>query len=212
MAADITGELNSRDLKEFGKDFGEVMRVYSGINKEYAMPGKETDRYIDRFRDGLKKFNKKYKNLVINLRATTEKLNLSIFIKDGGVKEVFANVASKLNGLKAVGLKDFGEVKVEEPEFSDVIEKVKDRLFISYVEQSESSVYLEQRKDMVELHADEDIGNPSSPGFKILGYYAVKDMGKCDVYSILSGIGFMERPILDKVRSMLKKFNPRIGE
>jgi len=213
MAGDITSELSPKGLNEFGKDFSEVMRVYSGINDEYSKVGKDTDRYIDAFRKAVAVFNKKYKNLVLKVKTTAEELKLRIFVKEKTVKDVFVNVASKLNGLKAIGLKDFGEAKVEEADkFSKVLDSVKNKLFISYLEQTESSVFLEQRKEGVELHPDEDIGNSNSPGFKVLAYYAVKDIGKGDVCGMLSGIGFTNMPLLDKVRSFLKKFNPRIGE
>lgn len=213
MVADIISELNSNDLNQFRKDFGEVMRVYLGINNEYSKSGKDIDKYIDVFKNAINLFNKKYNNLVLKVKTTTEELKLGIYVKEKSVRDVFVNVASKLNGLKAIGLKDFGEVKIEEADkFSKVLDKVKNKLFISYVEQTDSSVFLEQGKEGIELHPDEDVGNNTSPGFKVLAYYAVKDIGKGDVYGGLSAIGFTEKPLLDKVRGFLKKFNPRIGE
>ena len=42
MPADLLSELNSKDLKEFKKDFNEILRVNSGIDKEYAKGNKKS--------------------------------------------------------------------------------------------------------------------------------------------------------------------------
>ncbi len=216
MAADIISELNSEDLNEFKKDFTELIRVYSGINKEHSELSKNVDKYIGEFKKIVNLFNKKYKNLVLRLKKTTEEVQLRIFLKEKSVKDVFVNVASKLDGLKAIGLNDFGEAKVEEGDrFSKLLDNVKGKLFISYFEQENSgTIFLEQsKKGMIELHYNEGIGDEKDPEFKLCSYYAVKDsVGKINVYEKLSAIGFTEMPILDKVRNFFKKFDPRIGE
>lgn len=217
MAADIMIELNSNDLNEFRRDFGELMRVYFGIGKEYSELSADIDSYIRQFKDIVNLFNKKYKDIAIKLRKTTEELQLRIFLKEKGVKDVFIKVASKLNGLKAIGSDDFGKAKIEEADkFSKELDKVKNKLFISYFEQEVGlgSVFLENyTKNMVELHYGDEIRNDRSPEFKLCSYYAVKNgAGNIDVYGKLSGVGFTEKPILDKVRNFLKKFDPRIEE
>lgn len=215
MAGDIISTLNPKDLNEFKRDFTELIRVHSGISDEYSRSGKDTDRYIDEFKKIIILFNKKYNGLVIGLKLTTKELQLRIFIKEKSVKDVFLNAASKLNGLRAVGASAFDQAKIEEADkFSKEIDSVKNKLFISYLEQAESTVFLEHYKEgMVELHHDEDIGRERSSGFKLCSYYAVKGgIEKADVYERLSAIGFVEMPFLEKVRNFFKRFNPRIEE
>ena len=76
MAADIITELNSKDLNEFKKDFMELIRVHSGINREYSKLGKDVDKYISEFREIVNLFNKKYQNLVVILK----KIRFSILL------------------------------------------------------------------------------------------------------------------------------------
>ncbi len=216
MAKDIISTLNSKDLNEFKKDFSELMRIRSGISMEYSRLGKDVDKYLNQFKNIVDLFNKKYNNLVLRLSQTTEQLQLRIFIKEDNVKNVFVKVASKFNGLKAIGASDFGRAKIEDADrFSKELDKVKNKLFISYFGQEvEDTLFLEQSKDgIIELHYDEGIGNEDSPEFKLCSYYAVKDgIGKIDLYGKLSSIGFVEMPFLSKVRNFFKKFNPRIEE
>ena len=216
MAADIMSELNSNDLNEFRKDFTELIRVSFGISKEYSKLSKDVDRYLEEFKKIVALFNKKYNGLTLRLKKTTEELRLRIFIKENSVKDVFVNVASKFNGLKAIGVNDFSEAKVEEADkFSKMLDSVKNKLFISYFEQETSgTIFLEYYKEgMVELHYNHGIGDEKNPEFKLCVYYAVKGgIGEVNVYEKLSGIGFVENPVLDKVRKFFKKFNPRIGE
>lgn len=215
MAEDIISTLNSKDMNEFKKDFVELMRVHAGINNEYSKLGKDIDRYICEFRKIVNLFNKKYKNLVVRLKQITEELELRLFIKEKSVKDVFLNVASKFNGLKAIGASDFGQAKVEEADkFSKELAKIKNKLFISYFgQEAEGTIFLEQsQKGLIELHHTE-AGNEKSSEFKLCSYYAVKDgVGKGDIYNKLSAMGFVEMPFLDKVRNFFKKFNPRMEE
>ena len=175
MPEGITGELDTKNLDEFKKDFIELVRVNSGINKEYSKLGKDIDKYITQFKQIVNLFNKKYRNLVIRLKQTTEELKLRIFIKEKSVKDVFANVASRLEGSDNIPLEDCN--------------------------------------GMVELHYGEDIANERNPEFKLCAYYAVKGgIKEINIYEMLAGIGFIERPFLDKVKMFFRKFNPRIEE
>jgi len=215
MAADIINELDSKDLNEFRKDFTELIRVYSGINNEYSKLGKDIDKYIAEFKQIVNLFNKKYKGLVLRLKKTIKELQLRIFIKEKSVKDVFVNVASKLDGLRAIGVADFDKAKIEEADrFSKELDKVKNKLFISYFEKESGTIFLEyHKKGLVELHHSDGIGNERSPEFKLCSYYAVKGgVGKVNIHEKLGAIGFTEIPILERVRNFFKKFNPRIEE
>lgn len=214
MAADIISSLDSGDFNEFKKDFFELIRVHKGIRHEYSRFTKDVDKYLKEFNGILVLFNKKYPNILLRLRKAG--LELRIFVREKSVKEVFMNAASKLNGLKGVGSGDFGTVGIGEPDLvSKELDKAKNRLFISYSEHElSSSLFLEQhKKGIVELHLEEGIDKERHPGFRLCAYYAVKDgIKKIDLYERLIAIGFTDMPGLDKVRSFLKKFDPRLEE
>jgi len=216
MAEDIISTLDTGDLNEFKKDFTELIRVHSGINKEYSKSGKDIDKYIAEFKKVVNLFNGKYKKLVLSLKQTTEELQLRISVKEKAVKDVFANVASRLNGLNAIGATDFGRVKLEETDkFSKELDNVKDKMFLSYHEKEiTDNIFLESsQKGLVEIHYGEEIANERSPEFKLCSYYAVKNgIGELKIYDKLCAMGFVEMPLLEKVRKFLKKFDPRIEE
>ncbi len=76
-------------------------------------------------------FNKKYAGLALKLKQTAEESQLQIFIKEKSVKDIFVNVASRLDGLSAIGASDFGKARVEEGDkFSKELSKVKNKIFI----------------------------------------------------------------------------------
>lgn len=215
MAQDITSELNSKDLSEFRKDFTEFIRVYFGISREYSKNSRDADKYIGELNGIIGLFNKKYKNLAVRLKKTPEEFRLRIFIKEKSVRDAFVNVASKLNGLRAIGASDFGRANIDEADkFSKELDKVKNRIFISFFEQEVGAISLEYyNKGMIELHYSGEAGNERSPEFKLCAYYAVKNgIGKINIHERLSAIGFAEMPGFEKVRDFLKKFNPRIEE
>jgi len=219
MTADLISSLKSSDLKEFKKDFVELMRVNVGINKEYGKMSKYIDKAIPQYKQTINLFNKKYKNIFIKLKKGVEELKVRIFIKEKSVKDVFTNAASKFSGLKAIGANTFGAAPIEEIEkFSKELEKLKDKLVISYYEQGagSSTIFLEYtpKSKMVEINYNQEgIANEKSPEFKLCAYYAVKDgIKKIDIHERLAGIGFCEVPSLDKARKSFSKFHPMWGE
>jgi len=207
MPPDIINELGSSDLSEFKKDFIELMRVNSGISSEYSKQSKDIDKKIREFKEIIGLFNKKYSNLELKLKQTPEELKLRIFIKEKSVKDIFTKVASRLNGLKSIE---------ESDKFSKELDKVKNKIFISYYEQEagSSAVFLESsNKEIIELHYGEGIGNDRSPEFKLCAYYAVKaGFDKINIHEKIASLGFLEMPFFEKARKFLQRFNPKLGE
>ncbi|MBW2989403.1 hypothetical protein KY358_03735 [Candidatus Woesearchaeota archaeon] len=215
MDKSITGELSQGDLREFKKDFIELLRVYFGIKEEYVMLTKGIEKKIKVFKEAVGIFNRKYRGILLKVKDTSEDVALKVIIKEKSVKDVFTSTASKMDGLKAVGARDFGAADIEDPErFSREVDKAKDRIFISYFDQKESHVLLEKHKQGgIELHYGHDILDESSSQFRLCSYYAVsKGVKKMDIYSRLSSIGFLDMPSFQDVRSFLKRFEPRIEE
>jgi hypothetical protein len=216
MAADVTSQLASSDVKEFRKDFTELMRVYFGIKKEYSRMSKDASKYIKEFGKVVLDFNKKYKGLAVNLRKTTEDIRLGIILNEKSVKDVFLNAASRLEGLRTIGASELAAVKVEDTDkFTKELDKVGKKMYISYFEQESGSgtIILEQREDAVELFYGNGIENEKSPEFKLCSYYAVKGgINHIDIHDSLSRMGFIDSPKFSDVMNFFKKFNPKIEE
>ncbi|MBU0627709.1 MAG: hypothetical protein KKC75_00845 [Nanoarchaeota archaeon] len=217
MAQDLLSEFSKKDVGQFKKDFLEVIRVYHGISSEYAKLSKDVDNYISVFKGAILLFNKKYKGITLKAKATPEELTLKIYLKEKSLSDMFRNAASKLSGLKSIGATGPGKATVEEADkFSREVEKIKDKLYVSYYRQEtgSSTVFLEQHENgNIELHYGEDIVSDKLPEFNICAYYAVKGgVGKEDAHEILASIGFLETPSLAKVRKLISKFSTRLGE
>ena len=214
MAQDIIAVLDQKNFNEFKKDFIQLVRVYLGVKGEYSRSGKHADRYVTQLGEIISLFNKKYRNITLRIRHMSDGLQLGIFLKEKSVKDAFVNAASKIDGIKSIGVEDFDDVKIEEVDkFSRELDKTKDILFISYdVQNVSGNISLEKQKNGDELHFGSGISRESSPAFKLCAYYAAKEVNKLDVHERLAAIGFLEAPLLDKVRRFLTKFSSRIEE
>jgi hypothetical protein len=217
MAPDIINGLSSNELNKFKKDFNELVRISTGVSKEYAKQSKDIDKYLVVFKKVIDMFNKKYSGITIKIKKTAKDLKMRIFLKGGSVNDVFKNVASKIDGMIAIGANDFDAAKIEEGDkFSKELQKIDNKFFISYLgEESKSGhIYLEQSKGgMLELHYDDQLANIRSPQFKLCSYYAVNGGIKdIDIYEMLASVGFLERPGLHDVRKFRRTFYPRIEE
>ena len=164
-------DILGKDKNEFKKDFLQMIRVGAGIDMCYKKSHKSIDKYLPKYKLLIGEFNKKYKNLRLTLTKDIECCKLNIFIAEKNVKDVFSNVASKINNLRAVGAENFNSAAVENSEkFSQELMNVKNQIYISY---SEGSLYLEYNKkeDLVELHYDyEEISDDKNPGFALLAF------------------------------------------
>ncbi|MBW2975311.1 hypothetical protein KY366_06340 [Candidatus Woesearchaeota archaeon] len=100
MAENDMNSINPKDVNEFKKDFGEMVRVYSGIDHEYFKLGKDLDKYIREFKKALNIFNKKYPGIIIRLKQAAEGLQLRIFLKENSVKDALVSLDPGLNDVK----------------------------------------------------------------------------------------------------------------
>ncbi len=212
---DVLDNFKNRDKKEFKKDFLQMIRVGAGIDMCYKKSHKSIDKYFPKYKLLIEGFNKKYKNLRLRLTRDIEKCELNIFIIEKNVKDVFSNVASKINGLKAIGAENFNSAGVENSEkFAQELMNVKTHIYVSY---SEGNIHLEYNKkeDLVELHYDyEEISNEKNPGFILLAYYALKDGydKNIKIYEKGAEFGFDDLLTETEKDSWLDKFDPKLEE
>lgn len=209
----LLADFKNKGKNEFKKDFLQLMRICIGIDKGYGKANKSADRYIPKFKLLIDAFNKKYKNVRLILKKDIENIGLRIFINEKGVKDVFSNVASKIEGLKAIGADDFNAAGVENSEkFAKELLKVKDDIYLSY---SAGDIHLRNSKGMIQIYYNcEEIADEKSPGFELLAYYALKDGydSSISIYEKGAEFGFYDLLTETEKDRWLDKFNPRFGE
>lgn len=212
---DILDGFKSNDKDEFRKDFLQLVRIAYCMDKSYGKSHKSIDKYMPKYKSLISDFNRKYKNLRLKLVKDIEKFKLSIFIKEKNVKDLFSNVASRIEGLKAIGAENFNSAVAENSEkFAKELMNVKDKIYISY---AEGDVFLEynEKGKSIELHYEyEKSSDEKNPGFVLLAYYALKDGfdNSIRIYEKGAELGFSDLLTEKEKDEWLDKFDPKLEE
>lgn len=208
--------LDQADLSgsdDFYRDFTTLTRAVAGIDRAYQLGRANADTFIPKFRKVLSLFNKKYKDISLALRRTPSSAELRIsLIGEQSLQSLFANSASRIRGLSAVGLKKFNEVPVNE---QDRLEKTLSRMgkkaYVSYIDPdtaAASNIMIEKHgKHFLVVCDHRDFLRKNSPEFRLCAYYALRRPynRKTDILGPASSFGFGEsivsehRPILDEL-------------
>jgi len=145
----LLGNIDRKSINEFRKDLLEMLRIGKELDEQYGESNQDIGAYIKKFDSLVKKFNKKYKNITLKLVKKTEKIELKLFLNEKTVKDAFANSASKVIGVQAIGTSKFDTAGVADAErFTNELERAKDKLYISYYnpQTGTSKVYLQYDK------------------------------------------------------------------
>ena len=217
---DILAEIDSSDISHFKKDFIQMVKVGAEINRYYGEAQHDLDTLIPKYEKLIEKFNKKYKGIKIKTKKTIDAFEVRLFLRVNGIKEFFANSASRIPGLKSIGRTSFSQIDIGNAEkFARFLDSLLDKIYISYLdtESGTSTVVamFDAKEKMVRLvYNPADIMNEHSAGFKICAFYAMKDGidKKIEIYGDASTFGFSD--LLDDIekREWFDKFNPRFLE
>lgn len=218
--ADIIDSLNKKELNQFEKDFKEFLRVAVGMSKAYKKATGKLKAYMPRYKNLIELFNKKYAGIKFRLLKKTDELDLIILLNEKSVKDLFTNAASKIAGLKFVGLNGFDEVSLEDTQkFSATTSAIQNQLYLSYYYPGKGAdtIYLkfDSKEKMVGLTFDFDlIKDEKSPEFKLCAYYALKGGfdSNIDLYNEAASFGFVDVLTEAERRKYLDKFDPRMWE
>ena len=217
---DILSEFNTADVKEFNKDFTQMIKVGADIDRYYGEAQHDLDTLIPKFEKLTELFNRKYRGIKIKTKKTIESFKVSVFVKAGDVKEFFAESASRIPGLKSVGRTSFNQIDISDAEkFARFLDSLMDKIYISYAgpESGTSTIAAVRnaKEKMVELVCSPfEIMNSNSAGFRICAFYALKSGfdKKIEIYGDASTFGFSN--LLDEMekREWYDRFNPRFLE
>ena len=218
--ADILDSFDKSDVNIFSKDLAEIIRVSYGMNKAYGKATEKLKGYLSKHKSIINLFNKKYGALKLKISKSTTELDLSIFLDEKSVKELFMNAASKIVGLRSIGLKSFGEVDLEQSqEFSNKAAAIDNELYLSYYypKKGTDTIFLkfDKNEGKVKITFDFDvITDEASAQFKIVCYYALKGGidKEIDVYNKAASIGFVDVLTDDERKEYADEFDPPILE
>ncbi|MEK6942513.1 MAG: hypothetical protein AABX00_00435 [Nanoarchaeota archaeon] len=180
MASDILSEFNSNDVSHFKKDAMQMVKVGIEIDRYYGEGHHDLDAFIPKYEKLIQLFNKKYKGIAIKTKKTSDSFRTRLFAKSKDIKEFFAESASKIQGLRAIGKTGFNQADSSNTEaFVALIESLADFLFVSYADPdrgtSTLAVFYDKKEKMAEINYNpEDMMNENSASFKVFAYYALK--------------------------------------
>lgn len=217
---DILSGISPKDIKMFSKDFSQLLRVASEVDRYYGEWKHDLDKYLPKFDDFVKMFNKKYKDIKVKVLKRIDEIRTRVLLNESSMKDLFNNCAARIIGLKAIGTKNFGTADVTETErFTNEINKIKDKLYLTYYipDMGTYSVFLSKSKNekMIELHWEiKESVNDVSPDFRICAYYALKDGYNKNIklYDEGGTFGFTNLLTRKERHEWLQKFNPHFLE
>ena len=220
MANGLLSSMDRKALSEFRKDLLQMLRIGKWVDKYYAESQSDLDVYIKKFNSLIESFNKKYKNIKLKLAIKTNEITLKILLNEKGIRECFANSASKIAGVQSIGASNFGAAAVSDAAaFTSELEKAKSKLCITYYSQNagSSNIFLQydSREKKVELFYDlKEIENEPNPEFQLAAYYALNEAynKKIDLTEEGSSLGFFSIPTFVEKAEYQRKFDPPIGE
>ena len=216
----LLSEFNPSDIAHFKKDFIQIVKVGAEIDRYWEEHQHDLDTFIPKFEKLADKFNKKYKGLKIKVKKTIESFKVRLLVKSRDIKELFAESAAKIPGLKAVGSANFNQVEVNDTDkFARFLDSMLDRAYLSYMDPESGTgtfvAVLDRKEKMIEIAANPiEMINENSAAFKVCAYYALRygfDK-KIEIYGDAGTFGFSN--LLDEIekREWYDKFNPRYLE
>lgn len=199
---DLLSEFSKSDILAFRKDLIQLMHSARETDIYYGEVNSDTDTIAKKFLQLAETFNKKYRGIKIKCEKKVESFDSRIFLKERNIKDFFANCASKIGGLRAVGRSNFNQVDVDDSErFAQFLESLMDKVFLTYVdpESGTSTIAAEHniKEKMVELlYEFDDLINENSAGFRMCAYYALKNGSnkKVNFYEEAITLGFSRLP------------------
>lgn len=220
MDSPLLASIEKGAIKTFRKDLLQMLNAAKGMDKYYFEAKQGFHNYLEKFESLVEGFNRKYKGIKLRIVKKTEEMELKIFLNEKNVKDCFANSASKIVGLQAIGASGFGAATISDTAgFSDEVERAKSKLYITYYnpQTGTTNVFLKYdgKEKKVELVYDkEEIQNEPSPEFQLTAYYALSQdyNKKIDLHDEAGTLGFSYIPYPAEKARFHRKFNPRAGE
>ena len=219
MDSPLLASIDKRAVKTFRKELLQMLRAAKGMDKYYFEAKQGFHNYLDKFESLVESFNKKYKGIKLKIVKKTEEMELKIFLDEKSVSDCFANSASKIVGLQAIGASGFGAAIISDAAaFGSELERAKGSLYITYYNPQTGTTNIllkfDKKEKKVELiYTIEEIQNEPSPEFQLVAYYALSRgyNQKIDLHDEAGALGFSYVPYHAEKAKFHSKFNPHAG-
>tara|TARA_Y100000310_G_C20514454_1_gene730486 strand:+ start:210 stop:875 length:666 start_codon:yes stop_codon:yes gene_type:complete len=208
------------DVRQFVKDFAEMIRVSSEMDMYFVRGEKDFNYYIKGYKKVLADFNKKYKGVKLKTVTRADCYDLRIFLKEKDVGTVFEKSAFRIKGMVSIGLKGFNEVETSDGDkYGKAVGSINKSLYLTYsdADAGTSSLALKYNASskMVEVIVDnKELMNTNSVDFKVVAFYALMHgvKSKINLHDQLISFGFYN--LLNEIekREWFEKFSPRFLE
>ncbi len=217
---DLLDEIDKKSVSEFHKDFSELIRVTVGIDTAYKMLDPTLNSYEDEYKKLVKLFARKYSGIALKTESRGS-VHLRIFIKsEKSLKEIFLKVASRISGIKSIGINQFDEAQVtDSSKVSKAINSIKDKLYLTYndPEHDTFTLFLKDDKQQKKIEIVYDVKTAADkfrPEFKLIAYYSLKSEYKKNIDFAVkaSAIGFVRVFTDDERNQWVGDFNPRMND
>src|SRR3989338_1994516 len=217
---DILSEFSSSDVNHFKKDFMQIIKVSAEIDRHYGEAKHDLNTFIPKFERLVLEFNRKYKGVKLRMKKGIDYFTARVFVNEKSIKELFANSASRIAGLKSVGISNFNQVGIGDAEkFAVFLDSLLDKVYVSYVDPESGTSTLtaiyDKRQRMVEIiFSPAEMLQENSASFRICAYYALKQgfNKKIEIYGDASTFGFSSLLNELEKREWFDRFNPRFLE
>ena len=214
---DILSEYSQQEINHFKKDFMQMIKAGAEIDRYYGEAKHDLDALLPKFEKLAEAFNKKYRGVKIKTKKGIDHFKVKVFVNEKSVKEFFANSASRIAGLKSVGISNFSQVDVSDAEkFAVFLDTLLDKVCISYLDPESgtstiTAVYDSSQRMIELIYNPSELMQENSAGFRICAYYALKQgfNKRIEIYGDASTFGFSSLLKELEKREWYDKFNPR---
>ena len=220
MESLLLSTFEKKDISDFRKDLLQILRIAKNADKYYVQSNADLDAYFDKFSSLVEAFNKKYKGIKLKMKIKTNEVDLKMYLSEKSVSNCFANCASKVIGLQAVGSSKFGAAGISDTAaFTNEIERIKEKLYTTYYnpETGHSNVFLhyDSKEKNVEIaYSFDDVSAEQGPEFQIAAFYALREgvNKNIDIQGTGSTLGFSFIPSHAEKAEHFRKFDRHIAE
>ncbi len=183
----LLNEFYEDHINEFSKDLSLLMYIIKQLDHEYANAETEFERdfvYFDKF---IKKWNKKYPNLLLKHHENGIQMKITLTIKDN-IKNILVN-ASKINDLIKINGKP---VPIDKENLINLMGENFSSLDLVYNTNGKenSLTFNKVHGGVLFLYESKDMFDKNSPEFKICCYYALKKHNNIDIQELGDNFSF----------------------
>ena len=180
-------EFYNEDVEEFSKDVFLLMYIVKQLDREYANADRKFRRDFKQFQELVKKWNKKYPNLLLEHYEDGIQMKIILTIKDN-MKNVL-ETATKIDDLIKINKKP---ALIDKENISKLMKKEISKLNLVYNKKGKenSLTFRNTEKGVLFIYEHKDMFDKDSPEFEVCCYYALKKRNNINIQDLGNNFSF----------------------